>query len=696
MTPVFTSHFSAFKRFVVFSLVLLLAMPSLGAQDTTLFAAPDTVCVKQKIQLTTTEKATSYYWTFCSGALSVSPGFTNFPNTFGANGPLAIEADKDDNGRYYAFLLNQNDTSLIRLDFGTSLSNTPVYTILSAYNAITMPDSGRGLHLMRDTITRNWYLFVTGATTTSASIARLSFGTSLGNTPTCVNLGNPGNVLSNPRDLYVQQEGKNFYGVILNSGNSSVVRASFGNNIRAVPTLQNLGNIGNLDVPQNLTVSNINGIYRVYVTNTGTAATYFTTLNFGRSLSNTPTGTNSADLFGSLFTPTGLAYYRDCDYPYLVIANGAVNTAVRVQLDTNGDVTSDPTAVTDLLGGVNFFSAPYGMTKFLRDSGNLYVFVADTRSGNLTRINFSECTRSSIGESTSQTPAPFSYDTTGTFTVNLILNEGQPDMRMSCQLIKVLPQPGATISNDTLICQGDTITLRAQSVAATSVRWMPATTLDDTTKQVVRAFPSSTTGYRAVLTYENGCNIDTVITVRVREIVVDAGPDRTLVDGTTTVLGGPETSQGVEYSYRWSPSNYLDDSTKQFPVAQPFTNYTYYLTVTTPLDLQNPGRECPRTDSVVVRVVCNNITLPNAFAPSSDINGVNRFGILNRQLVRLLSFKIFNRWGQQVYSSADLTGGWDGMFNGKEAETGVYVWEVDGFCPDGQRIKQKGDVTLLR
>lgn len=691
MTPVFTFRASALPRFFFFVLAFLLASPLLHAQKGIQFvdpdSAPDTVCVGQKIQLTTTDSALSYYWTFCSGALSDTPTFTSIPNTFAGNGPTAIEAAKDDNGRYYAFILNQTDSTLVRLDFGTTLTNAPVYTVLTAFN--DSPRLGQGLNLVRTG--NDWYLFVTSSSPSTAGLTRLSFGTSLGNTPTAVNLGNPGNILSDPRDLYIQQEGTRFYGVILEATTSTIVRASFGTSITAVPVLQNLGNVGGMSTPQNLAVSKIRNTYRVYVTNTGNST--LTTLNFGTSLANTPTGVNSANLFNNLFNPTGIAYYRDADYPYLVIVNNSVNNSVRVQLDTNGEVTTAPLSVVTLLGNANDFSVPAGMTAFLRDSANLYTFVANTGKNSLTRINFRECTNASIGRSTSQTPAPFRYDAPGTYTVNLFLDEGLPTMRLGDnQLITVLPQPGIDISNDTLICQADTIDLKVQSISADSLRWTPGEAVSNATSGAVRAFPQTTTNYRIMLYYTNTCVIDTGITVRVVESVVDAGPDRTLMDGTTTVLGGPETSQGPQYSYRWSPSNYLDDSTKQFPVAQPFTNYTYYLTVIT----ATPELTCRRTDSVVVRVLCSAITLPNAFAPASDIGGANRFGLLNKQLVRLISFKVFNRWGQEVYNSSDLTGGWDGMFNGKEAETGVYVWEVDGFCPDGQRIKQKGDVTLLR
>lgn len=688
MTPAFTLSPSLLKRFLFFVIALLTSLPALRAQDTTLFSAPDTVCARQLIQLSTTQTASSYYWSFCPGTLRSKPIFRNLPNTFQLNQPVAIEAAKDDNGRYYAFVLNRAIKSLVRLDFGSSLVNTPVYTVLSAYDT-TMPDSGGGLHLMREG--SNWHLFATaGASVADASIIRLDFGSSLGNDPTATQLGNPGGVLNRPQDLYVAREGNQFYGIILDALTSSFVLADFGAYLNGVPVLQDLGNVGSLDNPEHMAVAKNNSDYKFYVTNPGNSS--LSVVSFTGSLNSTPTGSNSGNLFNNLYTPTGISYYRDCDNPYLLIANAAANSTVRVKLDGSGDVATDPLNVEPLLTDVNNFSAPYGMTAILRDSANLYTYVVNRRNGSLTRIKFSSCTRSSIAESSLSTPPPFRLDSAGSYTINLILNEGMPDMRTGCRQIYVLPQPGLELSNDTLICQGDTITLRAQSLSADSIKWTPSTSLSDSMQQEVSAWPQQSTRYMVVLNYPDGCVIDTHIVVRVVESVADAGPDRTIPDGASVLLGGPQSSRGPGFTYRWTPANYLDDSTKQYPVAQPFTNYTYYFTVIH----TTPELTCSNTDSVVVRTVCNEITLPNAFAPGSNIDGITHFGLLNKQLVKLISFRIFNRWGQEVFSTTDLSAGWDGLFNGKPAETGVYVWRVDGFCPGGQRITQSGDVTLFR
>jgi len=101
-------------------------------------------------------------------------------------------------------------------------------------------------------------------------------------------------------------------------------------------------------------------------------------------------------------------------------------------------------------------------------------------------------------------------------------------------------------------------------------------------------------------------------------------------------------------------------------------------------------------DTVVVHVDCGEIAIPNAFAPNGSDNSTNRFAILNRDIIKLNYFRIYNRWGALVYESTDISKGWDGTYNGKIAPVGVYVWEADAFCISGKEIKKHGNVTLLR
>jgi gliding motility-associated-like protein len=86
--------------------------------------------------------------------------------------------------------------------------------------------------------------------------------------------------------------------------------------------------------------------------------------------------------------------------------------------------------------------------------------------------------------------------------------------------------------------------------------------------------------------------------------------------------------------------------------------------------------------------------LPTAFSPNGDGNDdiLNVYGIANASSY---IFEVYNRWGQQIFSSQDKTQGWDGNFNGSPAAVGVYAYRYD-IVINGKTYNKKGSFTLLR
>jgi gliding motility-associated-like protein len=88
------------------------------------------------------------------------------------------------------------------------------------------------------------------------------------------------------------------------------------------------------------------------------------------------------------------------------------------------------------------------------------------------------------------------------------------------------------------------------------------------------------------------------------------------------------------------------------------------------------------------------IFVPNAFTPGLAINRIFRpipVGISSIQL-----FRIYNRWGQLVYSSSGMSAGWDGTISGKPEPSGGFVWMVQGTTYTGKTISKQGTMLLIR
>lgn len=86
------------------------------------------------------------------------------------------------------------------------------------------------------------------------------------------------------------------------------------------------------------------------------------------------------------------------------------------------------------------------------------------------------------------------------------------------------------------------------------------------------------------------------------------------------------------------------------------------------------------------------IDVPTAFRPSG-VNKTFRPLMKNIDQARYF-FRVFNRWGQQVFQTKDPFTGWDGYYNGK-IQQGVYVYEVSYVNQAGTSGIKRGTVILL-
>lgn len=88
------------------------------------------------------------------------------------------------------------------------------------------------------------------------------------------------------------------------------------------------------------------------------------------------------------------------------------------------------------------------------------------------------------------------------------------------------------------------------------------------------------------------------------------------------------------------------------------------------------------------------ITVPNAFAPE----GKNQIfkPVLRFTGNKSYLFEIYNRWGGLIFSTKDFSKGWDGTYNGKLVEQGVYVFDIQVIDSNGKNTERKGTVMVLR
>jgi gliding motility-associated-like protein len=127
-----------------------------------------------------------------------------------------------------------------------------------------------------------------------------------------------------------------------------------------------------------------------------------------------------------------------------------------------------------------------------------------------------------------------------------------------------------------------------------------------------------------------------------------------------------------------------------YPAPSATTDITVRLTVTDDIG-------CSATSTRIIKLVNNcYIAVPSAFTPNND--GLNDYLYpLNAYKARDLSFKVYNRFGQLMFSTTNWLNKWDGSQQGQQAEMGTYVWILEFINTDTNiNVKQKGTSILIR
>ncbi len=173
----------------------------------------------------------------------------------------------------------------------------------------------------------------------------------------------------------------------------------------------------------------------------------------------------------------------------------------------------------------------------------------------------------------------------------------------------------------------------------------------------------------------NGCDSIRTLTLSIKPLPsLNLGPDQAICSDDTIVLNA-----GVHDSYTWQ-----DGSTgSTFTVKQPGV---YSVTVSNICGTS--------TDNVTITTTYCDIVFPTGFTPNGDGRN-DHFKIIRSGRIDSYRLEVFNRWGQKVFSGNDPARGWDGTMSGKQADTGIYVWDCT-IKRGGETKKIKGAVNLIR
>jgi gliding motility-associated-like protein len=256
--------------------------------------------------------------------------------------------------------------------------------------------------------------------------------------------------------------------------------------------------------------------------------------------------------------------------------------------------------------------------------------------------------------------------------------------------VHTVPYPIANAGIDTTICYNTNAQLHGAYVGS-SFAWAPAAYLSNSTIANPIAHPPRTSPFVLTVYDTLGCpkpGRDTVIVNVLPRIYPYAGED------TAVVIGQPlqfNATGGVNYV--WTPSTGLSATNIPDPIGVydgSFDSIRYRVDV-----FNSVGCSVPAFVTVKVYKTAPQVFVPTAFTPNNDgLNDVIRPIAVG--IERIAYFRIFNRWGQMVFSTTADGHGWDGKIGGVLQATNTFVWMVSAVDYLGKTFFKKGTVTLIR
>lgn len=228
-----------------------------------------------------------------------------------------------------------------------------------------------------------------------------------------------------------------------------------------------------------------------------------------------------------------------------------------------------------------------------------------------------------------------------------------------------------SLGNDTFLCVGDAISLNASSVYNDAAYlWQDNSTAS--TYTITKA------GHYYVKISVGPCVVSDTIQVHEKALVIDLGNGKAPCGSDELILDA-----GIDNaSYSWQ-----DGSTgKTFRAT---SNGKYVVRVT--------EGSCTATASVDVAFgACDCIVyIPDAFSPNNDGRN-DLFGPYISCPVNGFEFRIYNRWGNLVFHTQNLSERWKGDISGTIQDNDLFYYYIQFKDDAGHNYYYKGDVTIVQ
>ncbi len=296
-----------------------------------------------------------------------------------------------------------------------------------------------------------------------------------------------------------------------------------------------------------------------------------------------------------------------------------------------------------------------------------------------------------VGTASTQNPS-YTYPNAGVYTVTLNITDPVNNcLGFAVKNMTINPLPNALVfARDT--CQNSPFLLSSNPTVGTapfSYTWNPSAGVTNPNSASSIATASNSTTYSLFISDANNCKNSTTKSVYIQLPPPSFTWDTTVVIGQISQLNN---NSGTNFTYTWSPPTDLSCINCPNPISSSTVNITYTVTIA-----DNMGCFLVSNTHTVNVELKGSVDVPTAFTPNGD--GVNDVIYVDGWGIRKLEyFRVFNRWGQLLFETNDISVGWDGMFNGvpQNMETYVYQVSADTYVGEGKPVLKTGTFKLLK
>ncbi|WP_421763177.1 PKD domain-containing protein [Ekhidna sp.] len=419
------------------------------------FTSVADLCIEGLLELTNLSvNSNSYEWDFCQGEIEFVPSALSLQENTDYNDAFDIEIVGDHN-LWYGFVSSRNGIgSVLRLNYGDSLSSNPSVSSLENSVGISGPN---GISFYQ--VDGEWYGLMVNIV--DSRLVRYSFGDSLSNEPTEELLEGIGLYEGN-NDITSVVDEDSIYTFVAGDNAASLVRLRYAGTSPSVIKSDTIPIAGYSEINDIQLIRECDSWYGLITSFTDSKVSK---LSFGTSLSSIPSLTDISGSFPSA-TKAELVVDGADYYGFVQLRGGDL-----VRLDFGSSMVNIPDVIN--LGDLGVLSSNSFAFSMGKDSSAWTAFGIGFTNNNLYQITFPDDCSASVAESSEFEPNGVSYSTSGRkyITLKAIDAEGHVDYYLDSVDVSMDIAPDIDFNLSSSRCITSSITFTPTITGLTSYSW---------------------------------------------------------------------------------------------------------------------------------------------------------------------------------------------------------------------------------